>query len=114
MYALVNIHPEEDFSLSDIFIKVTETSIKALFNLDEELSGYQIFKSIEDSASTQKSDAEIEMLYIQWTPINRTNNDSIRAFVERVQTDPAQFDGTNNKSKFKDLSIRWRRRQNGQ
>ena len=60
--ALVTVHREEDSSLSDRFLKVMDASTKALFAVKEQLSGYRIFKSIEYSASTQKSDAEIDMM----------------------------------------------------
>ena len=63
--ALANTHPEENFSLSDKLIKAMNASTKALFTIEEQLSGYRIFKSIEDYASTQKYDADIELLYIQ-------------------------------------------------
>ena len=66
-----------------------DVSTKSLFTVEDHCSGYRIFKSIEDSASTQKSDAEINLLYIQWISIKRTNNKSIRDFVARVQTDAA-------------------------
>ena len=54
--ALPNVHPEEDSPLSDRFLKVTEASTKALFTVEEQLSGYRIFKSIEDYAPTKKND----------------------------------------------------------
>ena len=84
-----------------------DASTKALFNVEEHLSGYRIFKSIEESAHTQKYDADIELLYIQWMSIKRTNNESIRAFAVRVQTDAAQFDGTDYEVKSKSLASRW-------
>ena len=86
-----------------------DASNKYLFTVDEQLSGYRIFKSIEDSASTQKSDAELELLYIQWMSIKRTNNDSIWAFTARVQTDAAKFYGTDYEVKSKALARRWRK-----
>ena len=104
---LSNIHPEEDSSLSDIFLKAMEASTRALFTSGEHLSGYRIFKSIEDSASTQKYDADLELLYIQWMSIKRNNNNSIRAFVARVQIDAAQFDDTDYEVKPKYLARRW-------
>ena len=60
--ALATIHPEEDSSLSDRFLKVMDSSTKDLFTIEEKISGYRIFKSIEDSSSTQKYYAEIELL----------------------------------------------------
>ena len=42
-----------------------DASTKYIFTVEENLSGYHILKSIEESASTQKSDAEIKFLYIQ-------------------------------------------------
>ena len=109
MEALANNHPEEESSLSERFLKVMDASTKSLFTLEEQLSGYRIFKFIEDSDSTQKSDAEIKLLYIQWMSIKRTNNDSIRAFAARVQTHAAQFDGTEYEVKYKALARRWRK-----
>ena len=58
-----------------------DTSTKSLFTVEENLSGYRILKYIEDSTSTQKSDSELDMLYIQWISIKRNINESIRAFV---------------------------------
>ena len=84
-------------------------STKAPFTVEEKLNGYQIFKSIEDSASTQKYDTEIDLLYIQWMSIKRTTTKSIRAFATRVQTDAAQFYGTDYKVKSKALARRWRK-----
>ena len=107
--ALATVHPEEDSSLSDIFFKVMDANTKPLFTVEEKLSGYLIFNSIEDSTSTEKSDAEIELLYIQWMSIKRTTTDSIKAFAARVQTDAAQFDGTDYEVKSKYLSRRWRK-----
>ena len=98
--ALENIHPGYESSLSDIFLKLVDASTKAIFTVEEQLSGYRIFKSIEDSASTQKSDADINLLYIQWMSIKRTNNKSTRAFASLVHTYAAQFDGTNYEIKF--------------
>ena len=68
-----------------------DASTKALFNVEEHLSGYRIFKSIEESAHTQKYDADIELLYIYCMSIKRTTTDSTRAFASRVQMDAAQF-----------------------
>ena len=65
--------------------------------------------SIKDSAPTQKSDAEIDMMYIQWMSIKRTTTNSIRAFASRVQTDAAQFDGADYRVKSKPLARRWRK-----
>ena len=48
---------------------------KALFTVDEQISGYRIFKLTEDSASTQKYDAELELLYIRWMSIKCNSND---------------------------------------
>ena len=59
-------------------------STKSPFTVEEKLNGYQIFKSIEDSASTQKYDTELKLLYIQWMSIKRSNNNTIRAFAARV------------------------------
>ena len=58
-----------------------DASTKSLFTVEENLSGYRILKYIEDSTSTQKSDSELDMLYIQWISIKRNINESIRAFV---------------------------------
>ena len=107
--ALVTFHPEEDSSLSDRFLKVMDTSTKALFTVEEQISGYHIFKSSEDSASTQKSDAEIDLMYIQWMYIKRTTTKSIRDFAARVQTEVTQFDGTDYEVKSKSLARRWRK-----
>ena len=107
--ALANTHLEEDLSQSDRFLKAMESSIKSIFTVEEHLSGYLIFNSIEDSASTQKYDAELELLYIQWISIKRTNNKSIRAFAARVQTDAVQFDGTDYEVKPKALAHSWRK-----
>ena len=63
--ALVNTHPEEDSSLSDRLPKAMDASTKVIFTVEEQLSGYRIFKSIEDPTSTQKSDTELNLLYIQ-------------------------------------------------
>ena len=60
--ALENIHPEEELSLSDIFLKVMDTSSKAHFDVEEQLNKYDIFKSIEESVLTQTTDAEIKRL----------------------------------------------------
>ena len=109
MEALATVHPEEDSSLSDRFLKFMDASTKSLFVAVEKLSGYRIFKSIEDFASTQKSDAEIKLLYIQWISIKRTTAESIRAFATRVQTDAAQFDGTDYEVNSKALVRRWRK-----
>ena len=89
--ALANAHPEEKLSLSDRFLKAMDASTKALFTEEEQLSGYYIFKSIEDSNSTQKSDADIELLYIQYTSIKRNINNSTRAFTAHIKTDAAKF-----------------------
>ena len=105
--ALANIHPEEDSSLSDIFPKVMDASTKSLFTVYEKLSGYHIFKSIEDSASAQKPDADIKLLCIQLMSIKCNNNESIRAFAARVQTDASLFDGTDYEVKPKALACRW-------
>ena len=110
MEALANIHPEEDSSLIDRILKVVDNSTKALFAVEEQLSVYRIFKSIEDYDSNQKSDAEIKLMYIQWMSIKHTNNESIRAFTERVQTNAAQFDGTDYNFNSKALAIRLRKR----
>ena len=104
--ALANTHPEEDSSLSERLIKAMDASTKYLFTVEEQLSGYRIFKSIEDSDSTQKYDTELKLLYIQWMSIKRSNNNTIRAFAARVQTYAAQIDGTNYKVKFKALARR--------
>ena len=72
--ALANNHPEENLSLSDRFLKAMDASIKSVFAIEEQISGYLIFKSIEDSAPPKKSDADIKLLYIQWMCIKRTNN----------------------------------------
>ena len=37
--ALANIHPEEDSSLSEIFLKVMDAITEALFTVEEQLSG---------------------------------------------------------------------------
>ena len=92
--SLANFHKEEDSSLSDRFIKVVDASTKSPFAVEDQLSRYRVFKYIEDSASTQKYDAEIELLYIQGISIKRTTTKSIRAFVARVQNNDAQFYGT--------------------
>ena len=63
--ALATIHQKEESSSSDRLLKGMDTSTKALFAIDEQLSGYHIFKFIEDSASTQKYDTDIELLYNQ-------------------------------------------------
>ena len=102
---LATVHPEEGSSLSDIFLKVMDTSTKALFAVEEQLSGYHIYNSIEYSASTQKFYAYIELLYIQWMSIKRTTTNSIRAFAARVQTEAEQFDGTDYKVKSKPLPV---------
>ena len=107
--ALANTHPGEYSSLSDRFLKVVDVSTKYLFTVEEQLSGYRIFKSIEDSASTQKSDADLELLYIQWMSIERNTNEFIREFMARVQTDAAQFYGTDYEVKYKALARRWRK-----
>ena len=62
--ALATVHLDESSSLSDIFLKVMDASAKSILAVEEQLSGYRIFKSIEDSASTPNSDAEIELMYI--------------------------------------------------
>ena len=86
-----------------------DSSTKTLFTIEEQLSGYLIFYSIEDSASAQKSDWELDLLYIQWMSINRNNNESIRAFAVRVQIDAAKFDGTDYEVKPKALAHSWRK-----
>ena len=63
--ALLNIHPEEDSPLSDIFLKNMYTKIRSLLTVEEKISGYQIFKLIDESASIKKSDADIKILYTQ-------------------------------------------------
>ena len=107
--ALATIHQKEESSSSDRLLKGMDTSTKALFAIDEQLSGYHIFKFIEDSASTQKYDTDIELLYNQWTSIKRTTTNSIREFAAHVQTDDAKFDGTEYKVNSKSLSCRWRK-----
>ena len=84
-----------------------DASTKALFTVKENIGVYHIFKSIEYSASTQKSYAELKLLYIQCMSIKLNNNESIRAFVERLQTYTAQFDGTDYEVKPKSLAHRW-------
>ena len=106
---LATIHPEENSSLSDRFLKVMDNSTKSLFTIEEQLSGYHILKSIEDSTSTQNCDAEIDLPYIQWMSIKRTTTKSIIAFATRVQMDAAQFDGTDYKVNYKALARRWRK-----
>ena len=105
--ALENTHSEEDLSLSDKFLKATEISTKALLTVEEQLSGYHIFKYIEDSASTKKSDSELELLYILWIPIKSNRNESIRAYEARAQTFSAQFDSTDYEVNPKSLVCRW-------
>ena len=107
--ALSNIHLEEDLSLSDRFLKVMDASTKALFTVEEQLSGYHIFKFIEYSASTQKYDLDIDLLYIQWMYIKCTTNESIRPFAARVQAYSAQFDVTDYELNSKYLARRWRK-----
>ena len=67
------------------------------------------FSSILSPPSTQKYDAEIDLMFIQWMSIKRTTTESIISFAERVHTDAAQFDGTNYEFKSKDLACRWRK-----
>ena len=52
MESLVNIHPEENSSLSERFIKATDSGTKTVFTVDEQLIGYHIFKLIDYSAFT--------------------------------------------------------------
>ena len=84
-----------------------DASTESLFTIDDQLIGYPIFKWIEDSASTQKSDAEIDLMYIQWMSIKQTNNESIRAFAARVQKYAAQFYGTDYEVNPQSLARRW-------
>ena len=86
-----------------------DASNKAVFTIKEQINTYRIFKSIDYSDSTQKYDAEIDLLYIQWMYIKRTTNDSIRGFASRVQIDAAQFYGTDYKVNPKALTRRWRK-----
>ena len=103
------IHLEEVLSLSDRFLKVMDSSTKSLFPVEDQLSGYRIFKSIEDSDSTQKSDSEIKLLYNQWMSIKCSKNMRIRSFAALVQTNAAQFDGTDYEVKSKALTYKWRK-----
>ena len=82
---------------------------KALFTVDEQISGYRIFKLTEDSASTQKYDDELELLYIRWMYIKCNRNDSIISFTARVQTDDAQYYDTDYEVNPKSLARRWRK-----
>ena len=103
---LANNHPEEYLSLNDRFLKTMYASTKPLFTVEDQLNGYRIFKSIEDSASNQKSDAELEFLCIEWMSIKRNSNKYIIAFAEQVQTDAAKFDSTEYEVKSKPLARR--------
>ena len=59
--------------------------------------------------STQKSDAELEFLCVEWMSIKRNSNKYITAFAEQVQTDAAKFDSTEYEVKSKPLARRWRK-----
>ena len=103
----MNIHPEEDSPLSDIFLKNMYAKIRSLLTVEEKISGYRIFKLIDDSASIKKSDADIKILYTEWMSMRRNRNESSRAFAAHIQTEAENFDDTDYEVKPKDLTRKW-------